>query len=257
MKSNKIIFGLLSLILIYSCEKESNSFNNIIYQKDAKLKRVLLYSSLDSEDPISIVSEYEYDDENRVSKVSSPMYQEGKIVGTIKYDLYDYNSQGQLMKIESFNANSNSTTGFINLKNYTYTYSDKGIIEKEIIEYPQIGLFEYSLYKYEIDKLTKIEKYDNSDNLQSYIINDYNDSGYLIKETLFGEDNRPISYTQHIYKNRLNVQSNVFAGENTKEHVRQIFRTYDENDNLIILESNELSLYSSMMSHVLKYEYYE
>jgi len=253
MKSNNIILALLSLTLIYGCEKENSIFDNIVYQKDAKLKRVLLYSSIDSEDPINIVAEYEYDDENRLNKVSSPMYQDGKIVGTIKYDLYEYNSQGQLMKIECFNANSNSPTGFINLKNYFYTYSDNGIKEKEAIEYPQIGLSEYSIYKYELDKLTKIEKYDNSDNLQGYIINEYNDSGYLIKETHFAEDNQPISYTQYIYKNRLNVQSDVFAGENMNEHLREIFRTYDKNDNLIILESNELSLYSSMMSHVLKY----
>ena len=88
------------------------------------------------------------------------------------------------------------------------------------------------------------------------IINDYNNSGNLIKETSFGEHNQPISYTQHIYRNGLNVQSDVFAGEDMKEHVREIFRTYDNNDNLIILESNELALYSSMMSHVLKYEYF-
>jgi hypothetical protein len=257
MKSSSIILALLSLTLIYGCEKENNIFDNIVYLKDAKLKRVWLYSSLDSKEPISIESEYEYDDEGRVNKVSSPMYQDGKIAGIIKYDLYKYNSQGQLLKIECFNANSNSPTGFINLKNYFYTYSDNGIKEKEAIEYPQIGLSEYSIYKYELDKLTKIEKYDNSDNLQGYIINEYNDSGYLMKETHFAEDNQPISYTRHIYKNRLNVQSDVFGGENMDEHIRKIFKTYDKNDNLIILESNELSLYSSMMSHVLKFEYYE
>ena len=173
MKSNNIILGLLSLILICSCQKENDSFNNIINQKGAKLKRILLYSSIDSEDPISIVADYEYDDEDRISKVSSPMYQDGEIAGTIKYDLYNYNSQGQLIKIENFNANSNSPTGFINLKNYIYTYSDNGNQEKEKIEYPQIGSFEYSLYKYERDLLTKIEKYDNSNNLESYIINHY------------------------------------------------------------------------------------
>lgn len=257
MKSNNIILALLSLTLIYGCEKENNIFDNIVYQKDAKLKRVILYSSIDSEDPINIVADYEYDDENRLSKVFSPMYQDGKIVGTIKYDLYEYNSQGQLMKIECFNANSNSPTGFINLKNYVYTYSANGLKEKEAIEYPQIGLFEYTIFKYELDKLVKIERYDNSDNLHSYIINDYNDSGYLIKETHFAEDNHPITYTQHIYKNKLNVQTDVFGGENMNEHIREIFKSYDKNGNLITLESNELSILSSMMSHVLKYEYYE
>jgi hypothetical protein len=39
-------------------------------------------------------------------------------------------------------------------------------------------------------------------------------------------------------------------------HMREIFRTYDKNNNLIVLESNELSLFSSSMSYVLKYEYF-
>ena len=257
MKSKNILLGLLSLILICSCQKENDSLENNINQNGAKLKQILLYSSIDSEDPISIVAEYEYDEEDRISKVSSPMYQDGEIVGTIKYDLYEYNSQGQLIKIENFNANSNSPSGFINLKNYIYTYSDNGKREKEYIEYPQISSFEYSLYKYDKDKLTKIEKYDNSDNLESYIKNEYDNSGNIIKETSFGEYNQPFSYTQHSFENGLKVQSDVFAGEDMKEHVCEIFRIFDENNNLIIRESNELSLYSSMMSHVLKYEYFE
>lgn len=259
MKSKKILLGLLSLtfILICSCQKENDSFENIINQNGAKLKRILLYSSIDSEAPISIVAEYEYDEEDRISKVSSPMYQDGEIVGTIKYDLYEYNSQGQLIKIENFNANSNSPTGFINLKNYIYTYSDNGKKEKEYIEYPQIGSFEYSLYKYDKGILTRIEKYGNSDNLESYIINEYDNSGKLVKETSFGKDNQPFSYTQHSYENGLIVQSDVFAGEDMKEHVREIINTYDENNNIIIKEFNELSPYSSTLSCVFRYEYFE
>lgn len=255
----KILSGLLGLfvILICSCHKQNDSFENIINQNGAKLKRVLLYSSIASKDPISIVAEYEYDEKDRISKISSPMYHDGKITGTIKYDLYEYNSQEQLFKIKNFNANVNSPTGFINLMNYIYTYSDDGKKTKEKIEYPQIGSFEYALYKYDKGKLTKIEKYDNSDKLESYIINEYNNSGNMVKESSFGEDNHLFSCTVHTYKNGLNVQSDVFAGPDMKTHVREIFRTYDGNNNLIILESNELSLFSSMMSHVLKYEYFK
>lgn len=259
MKPKRILSGLLGLtiLLICGCQKENDSFNNSVNKNGAKLKRILLYSSIDSKTPISTVSEYDYNKEGRISKVTSPMYQDGEIVGIIKYDLYGYNSQGQLITIENFNANINSPTGFINLKNYIYTYSENGKKEKERIEYPQIGSFEYSLYKYDKDKLTKIEKYDKSDNLESYIINEYNNSGNLIKESFFGKENQPLSFTLHSYENGQNVQSDVYAGKDMKEHVREIFRTYDKNNNLIILESNELSLYSSMMSYVLKYEYFE
>ena len=41
------------------------------------------------------------------------------------------------------------------------------------------------------------------------------------------------------------------------EHMREIIKTYDDNNNLIILESNELYMLSSAMSCVLRYEYYE
>jgi hypothetical protein len=184
------------------------------------------------------------------------MYQDGRIVGTIKYDLYDYNSQGQLIKIENFNANSNSPSGYINLKNYLFTYSADGKKEKEKIEYPQIGSSEYSLYKYTGDKQAKIEKYDYSDHLESYIIHDYDNSGNLIKMTPYGKDNQPFSYTQNTYKEGLIVKSDVFTGKDMKEHVREILSTYDRNNNLISLESNELTLYSSIMSYVFKYEYF-
>lgn len=258
MKNRVFLFGLISMILIMfsSCEKENDSIESIVKQNNAKLKRILLYSSLNADEPMSIVREYEYDEKNRISKVSSPIYQDGEIVGIIKYDLYEYNSKGQLEKITNFNANINSPTGFINLKNYIYTYSNDGKKEKEYIEYPQISSFEYSLYKYSNNRLVKIEKYGNTDELESYVVKEYGNSGNLVKETSFGKDNQQYSYTKHLYTNGLNAQSDVFAGKNM-EHVREIFRTFDENNNLIILESNELLLYSSMMSYVLKYEYYE
>ena len=72
----------------------------------------------------------------------------------------------------------------------------------------------------------------------------------------FSSDNRQLSYVQNSYSNGLNVQSDVYAGKDM-EHIREILRTYDENNNLISLESNELSMYSSLKSYVFKYEYFE
>ena len=258
MRTKIILLGLFSLIFIIasSCKKENESIDHFTYLKNAKLKRILGYSSLHSDKPGSIVEEYEYDEKNRVSKVTSPAYQDGQIVEIIKYDLYEYNSKEQLEKVTNYNANINSPTGFINLINYKYTYSKDGKKEKLYIEYPQIGSFEYLLYKYSDDRLEKIEKYGNTNQLESYVVNEYDNSGNLVKETSYGKDNQQYSYTQHIYENGQNVQSDVFAGKNI-EHAREIFRTYDENNNLVILESNELLLYSSSMSYVLKYEYFK
>jgi len=252
----KLLLGLSSLIFILfsSCQKENDFSDSNVVVGNGKFKCILLFATIDSENPISIVEEYEYDEESRISKVSSPMYQDGEIVGTIHYDLYEYNSIGQLIKITNYNANSNSPTGFINLKNYIYTYSNDGKKEKEYIEYPQINSFEYLLFKYNNDRLVRIEKYGNTNALESYVVNEYDNSGKLIKETSYAYDNHCTSYTQHSYSNGLNIKSDVYQGG---IHFREILRTYDLNNNLIILESNELSLYSSMMSHVLRYEYYE
>ena len=257
MKTKRFLLGLFSLIFIItsSCKNENDTIDSITNPKNAKLKRILGYSSVDSDKPNNILEEYEYDEKNRVSKVSSPAYQDGKIVGIIKYDLYEYNSKEQLEKITSYNANTNSATGFINLINYNFTYSNDGKKEKQYIEYPQIGSFEYLLYKYSNDRLVKIEKYGNTNQLESYVMNEYDNSGSLVKETSYGKDNQQYSYTHHLYENGQIVQSDVFAGKNI--HIREIFRTYDENNNLIILESNELSLVSSSVSYVLKYEYFE
>lgn len=260
MKPTKLLFGLFILIFTFttSCQKEDDSLENPIYPSNAKLKRILGYSTMDPDKPISIVEEYEYDEKGRISKVSSPMYQDGVIVGTIRYDLYEYNSQGQLIKIENYNANSNSPTGFINLKNYTYTYSNNGKKEKEYIEYPQIGSFSYTLYKYDKGILSRIEKYGrDSDDLENYVVNEYDKLGNLVKETAYRADNQPYSYTQHSYEKGLNIQSDIFGGEGMKIHAREIFKTYDENNNLIIKESNELLSYSSSLSYVLRYEYFE
>ncbi len=263
MKTKLSLIGFTSLffILFSSCQKEDDLSVDKIRQENqyplnAKLERVLLFSDIDSEQPISIVAEYEYNEDDRISKVSSPMYQDGEIVGTLKYDLYEYNSIGQLLTVTNFNANSNSPTGFINLKNYIYTYSDDGKKEREYIEYPQINSFEYSPFKYDNDRLARIEKYGNTNELESYIVNEYGGSGQIIKETSYANDNHPYSYTEHIYSEGLNIKSNVYAGP-TMECIRERLKTYDENHNLIILEINELSLYSCTMSHVLKYEYFD
>jgi hypothetical protein len=84
-----VIFGLL-FILVLSCTKDQSSSNQ--NQGNARLKQILLYSKIDSEEPIGIVEEYEYDENGRISRTSTPMYDNGVITGTIKYNLYEYNA---------------------------------------------------------------------------------------------------------------------------------------------------------------------
>ncbi|MCA1758143.1 MAG: hypothetical protein LC658_00090 [Bacteroidales bacterium] len=253
MKPKQLIIFIFSVILILnsSCQKENDFIENPTFPNNAKLKRVWLYPTIESKEAISIDKEYEYDEKERISRINSPMYENGEITGLFSYDLYNYNSIGQLIKIENYHANTNSPTGFINLKNYVYSYSDDGKIEK--IEVSN----EYSLYKYDNNKLSRIEKYGSTDELERYTKYEYDNSGNLVKETFYSADNQPYSYTKHSYENGINIQSDVFGGEDMKTHVREIFNTYDENNNLIIKETNELLSYSSALSHVFRYEYFE
>ncbi|MCX6254881.1 MAG: hypothetical protein NTV31_10455 [Bacteroidia bacterium] len=252
-KCSFLMICSLTLMLISSCQKELPRSETI--PGGPKLKRVLLFASKDSNEPISVVEEYEYDEVGRISKTSSPMYQDGVTVGTIKYDEYYYNSYNQLIKKMNFNANINSPSGFINLKNYTFTYNKDGSKKKESIEYPQAGLNEYYLYEYDNDKLVKIKKYNTKSEFESYIENQYDKSEKLIIESSYTPDGQCFSYTIHTYSGPLLIKSVVYQKNGIL--LREINRSYDESNNLIILESNELAPFSSSMSYVLKYEYYE
>jgi len=125
-----------------------------------------------------------------------------------------------------------------------------------LIEYPQINSFEYSLFKYSDTRLIKVEKYDNTDKLEAYIKYEYNNLGELIKEISYSADDVVFSVTTNIYVNGFNTLSEVYSG-NQENKIREINKTYDSNGNLIMIESNELMPYSSLINHALRYEYYE
>src|SRR5512133_253104 len=84
---SNMTFGLIVFLMI-SCTKDQSWSNQS--QGNALLKQILLYSKIDSEEPIGIVEDYEYDENGRLSKTSTPMYNNGVITGTIKYNLYEY-----------------------------------------------------------------------------------------------------------------------------------------------------------------------
>lgn len=254
MKTKLSLFGLFCLLTLFtwSCQKDES---DTYVSSNAKLKQVVLYSTLDSEEPINIVEEYEYDDAGKITKVSSPMYNNGIIVGTIKFDLYEYNSSGQLIKINNYNANGNSPTGFINLKNTLFEYSPEGKKIKEIIEYPLAGIFEYSDFEYKNGLLSKTKKYSGT-KLESFTVYEYDKSDRLIKELFYAHDGQCLTYTIHTYIGSLQTKSDLYVFS-SNSHYRSINRIFDKNSNIIALESKELSLYSSLMSHVLRYEYYE
>lgn len=223
---------------------------------DGKLKRIIVVTSPDPKYASRIQEEYEYNAQGRISKVTVPLYTEQGQEGVMSFDFYEYDSSGRLASVTTNNANRESPTGFKVLKRIVYTWSEDGMKVKETAEFPQAGLSESTLYLYDKGRLAKVEKYGYDGMLESFVVNEYNNSGDVLKETTFFKDGTQISETLHTYSNGLNVRSDVYVFNNLgKEHLRTITKTYDAEDNLVTLESKELLVYSSMSSYTLRYEY--
>ena len=267
-----VMMFVFSLMLV-SCEKNEMDNNsvihdyrvqNILYAKGSKLKNISYVESIKSTKGGSIITQYEYDGQGRISKVSQPMYKDGTfifengtIVGLYSYSDYLYNDNGLLEEIIYYH--SNLYEGFINLQTTTYSYDKDGNKLKEVIVYPRALPFriDSTLYHYDNNRLKREDKYSDgyhgkevwNSKLTAYIEYEYDNQGKLVKETTYSaEDNTPYMITKHIYQDGVNVKTKM-------ENIREIKRYYDKNDNLIYLESEE-SMYSSAMSCVTKYEYY-
>jgi hypothetical protein len=255
MKSRRFfILMLASAILLPACQKDQPG--SVIYPDNGKkLKQILLYPAIDSETPMAIVEEYEYNENGKIAKTTSPMYDNGVIVGTISYNIYEYNAFDQLSQISNYNANLNSPSGFINLNNTLFTYFADGKIATKTIEDQNGSVYEFYLYEYKGDQLVKISKFDK-EKLESYTVNDYDGSGRLTRETFYIADGQCISYTINIYSGMLQIRSDLYTFQKNSMY-RTINRTFDSDGNLLILESKELFAYSNMMSFVYRYKYYE
>jgi spermidine synthase len=98
-----------------------------------------------------------------------------------------------------------------------------------------------------------------TDELESYTKYDYDKCARLIKESdVYMVNTSQIFVTEHKYQNGHNNLSDVYVREveSNNIHLRELLKTYDDDNNLIIVEINELEEYSTQPSRVLKYEYY-
>ncbi|ADQ79487.1 hypothetical protein Palpr_1341 [Paludibacter propionicigenes WB4] len=262
---------LAGMAIFSGCDKIEINDNGVFYPKGSKLKQISSVESVKSKETGMIITQYEYDKQGRISKESQPMYENGTpmfkngtIVGLYSYSDYVYNSKGQLEKIIYNNSNINS--GFVNLITHIYSYDNNGIKRKEVIEHPQQTQngVDSTLYIYVNNRLIRTDKYVDGyfgseiwhSALASSIKYEYDNQGKLAKETVYsGTDSTPIQFSVHSYQNGLKEKTEVF-NVNNNQKIREIRRYYDRNDNLIYLESKELSPLSSAVSYVSKYEYY-
>lgn len=268
-----IAICLAGMAMFSSCEKSEIDDNKISYAKGSKLKHISYVESVDSKETGMIITQYEYDEQGRKSKESQPMYENGTpifengtIVGLFSYSDYVYNSEGLLEKIIYNHSNTNSITGFLNLRTHTYSYDNNEKKQKEVIEYPQMtqNRVDSTIYFYDNNRLIREDKYEDGyfgsepwrSVLVTYIEFEYDNQGKLVKETNYsGTDNTPIQFSLHSYQSGLIVKTEIF-NINGNQKIREIRHHYDSNDNLIYLESEELSMYSSAMSYITKYDYY-
>ncbi|HKJ77932.1 MAG TPA: hypothetical protein VKA10_00300, partial [Prolixibacteraceae bacterium] len=244
-----VLLGLL-IIISSACVKEEDS-PSCSYPKNAKLKRIVSCSDFDStcpamecQDIASIEEEYEYDSKGRLERVLvRPRYEDGILTRLFSSNVYEYNSKDQLVKIEYYWFDDDEYSIY---QIDTYTYSDDGKKIRENIE-SDILDNQYKLFTYSDNRLTRIDVYDESDELDDYILIEYDESGNLVKEAIHNYDGK-LRYTiSHEYENGLNVVSHRATGS--------FIKTYDENENLILRESDYLSG-SSKGNFRHKYEYY-
>lgn len=262
MKTNTFLtLFILAIFLVSGCQSNSNEWDwekddyivsDILYANNAKLKQI----SSKSGNQWTVFSEYEYDPLGRISKVSCPLYSDGKKIGDNFYDSYVYNASNQLEKILYY---YNNLTTIENQLIYHHFYNEDGNKQKMLTEYLYNDQRDSILYFYENDRLIQTDKYDGGSIFPGPITikYEYDTQGYLIKETSYsGID--PYEITLHSYQNKLNVKTEIFY-YNMNVKAKEIRRFYDKNNNLIYLSSNDL-LHSALSSsaaatYVLKYKY--
>lgn len=255
MKTKITFLRLLSLLIILTSACQKDDTPPCSYPNNATLKRIVHCFEPDLECPTmecegSIEREYEYDRKGRIEKVMiRPRYEDGVLTGMFEKQQYDYDSEGKLVNIEYHQfIGMVDTSWYWHEKNHIYTYSEDGKKIREYIDWIESESFQFKLYKYTNSRLSKIENYvKDSDVLENYVLYEYDNYGNLIGETTYSKYDVEMYRTTHIYENGLNTESNRYGNKYIK--------TYDENDNLILVEIFRLPG-SSKGNERLKYEYY-
>jgi hypothetical protein len=266
MKTRNLLFVLLSasMILFSNCQGDDDDdlvvepigerdyHPEIASYPPGALLRKVYTTGFEQSGPEWLAHVYEYDTNDQLIKVSSPMYDEGTITRDGSYDLYEYNTAGQLIRKEYYNYNHSGE--YWNLRTTHYTYNDEGLIIKERIEYPKVNRSDYSLLHYEKQHLVKKEYFYQEALQQTTTVYEYT-SGQVSREKEYS-NGECYKYITHAYKDDLLITSATYETKSAAEGPARITRYYyDANHHLVHTTHEELSLLSSAMSYSTWYEY--
>jgi hypothetical protein len=249
---------VLLLIFAFGCQKEDvdskkNRDNLPQYSSGAQLQQVTLYGLENNSLPGNVIESYEYDANNRVSRIVTPGA--GGLEGIAQYQSFEYNSEGKVSTVSTYVANTGEPDGFLLIEVKNIFYSGDGLKTKESVENPQIGLKKETKFSYEGIRLAKSEEFDNKGALERYTVFEYNDKGTLKKETVYSPTGDLNSYVSHIYEGNLRIHSSFYSFKD--ELVKEEKRSYDSNGNLVELKSINHALWLSSVSYRLEYTYIE
>ena len=246
------ILILFSLVLFANCEKETFEINT---QKQAEgsgiLKQKIFVSDVNSNQAQATIN-YEYFDNGKLKKTS---YSHSDGVD-LSYSDYEYNNDNQLEKIIKYTANSDPAVGFVNLTSHAFEYSINGLKIKETITHPVTGTSEHITFKYNSEQyLIKEFHYDSDNQAYRHYAFKYDEFGNLLKQTTSSATGEQTGETLHYYRDNMLVKSDVYILGKDKVHLEEIIKTYDADNNLIMLQSIIVWGASSRSSSVIKFIY--
>lgn len=256
MKANGLFTMIMFVlpVLFASCEKNEIDSGNIdyeahnyriqdvLYPKGSKLKCVYQVYNSDSK---LLRDKYTYDDLERISRVDWD-YESWKY-----YNIYGYNSKGQLEKISKFEVYLENSPDL--RQTVIYFYDLEGNKVKEQIE-SSTGVM-HNLYQYNGKILMKKENYEE-DQLKHYTIYEY-ENGTLVSEKFYVPDSDDYVTTKHFYDNTLLIYSITYHENPKSGFMSDERKYYDLNDNLIRTVENHpgLSSYSGATEFLVIWEF--
>ena len=161
-----------------------------------------------SEDEVEERVEYEYRDDEKISKTTYDS--NGNVVSVHKYS---YDENGNLVEDALYNQNDE-------LQSISrYEYGEKGRKVKWSVYDSSESLLAYTEYIYENGKNTKIENYSPGGTMEDYFLIEYNSGGKKVKETWYDSSDEVQEYREYSYENGNLVKEVVKRGNDSIKRI--------------------------------------